>query len=113
MLTTATSSLTILMKSFEQIFLSSSLRDIGKFIGRFLDDSVMKGLTYQCWGHFDPKNKDPKIFENYLNPVMLVFIGKVLKSTLRWVPICKGFNHFFRIFELFCIGQSSDQQHKG
>ena len=34
------------------------------------------------------KPKDAKIFENHLNPVMLVFIGKLSRSTLRWVPIC-------------------------
>ena len=34
-------------------------------------------------GYFCPKYKDAKIFENYLNPVMLVFIGKLSLSTLR------------------------------
>ena len=29
----------------------------------------------------------PKIFENHLNPVMLVFIGKLSLSTVRWVPM--------------------------
>ena len=29
-----------------------------------------------------------------LNPVMLVFIGKLSLSTVRWVPICEGFSHF-------------------
>ena len=49
---------------------------------------------FQCWGYFRPKHKDAKIFENHLNPVKLVFIGKPLLSTLRWVPMCQGFNHF-------------------
>ena len=31
----------------------------------------------------DPKHKDTKIFENHLNPVMLVFIGKLSLSILR------------------------------
>ena len=30
---------------------------------------------FQCWGYFCPKDKDAKVFENHLNPVMLVFIG--------------------------------------
>ena len=34
-------------------------------------------------GYFRPKYKDSKIFENHLNPVMLVFIGKLPLSTLR------------------------------
>ena len=29
---------------------------------------------FQCWGFFYPKYKDAKLFENHLNPVMLVFI---------------------------------------
>ena len=39
-----------------------------------------------------------RFFENYLNPVMLVFIGKRLLSTLRWVPICQGLSHFSVFF---------------
>ena len=31
---------------------------------------------------------DTNIFENLLNPVMLVLILKLLLSTLRWVPMC-------------------------
>ena len=31
---------------------------------------------------FVKKHKDAKIFENYLNPVMLVFIGKLSLRTL-------------------------------
>ena len=38
--------------------------------------------------------KGTKIFENHLNPVMLVFIRKLLPSTLRGVPICQGFQSF-------------------
>ena len=43
-----------------------------------------------------------KVFENHLNPVMLVLIGKLSLSTLRWVPIVS-----------FCIDQLIHQQHKG
>ena len=30
---------------------------------------------FHCLGYFCPKHTDTKIFENHLNPVMLVFIG--------------------------------------
>ena len=36
------------------------------------------------------------IFENHLNPVVLVFIGKL--STLGGVTMCQGFGHFFKGF---------------
>ena len=35
------------------------------------------------------KDKEAKIFENHLNPVMLVLIGKLSLSTLGWVPMCQ------------------------
>ena len=38
-------------------------------------------------------HKNAKNHENHLNPVMLVFIGKLSLSTFRWVPICHGFSH--------------------
>ena len=47
-----------------------------------------------------PQGKD--FFENRLNPVMLVFIEKLLLSTLIWVPICQGFNHF-QFFLHHCV----------
>ena len=31
-------------------------------------------LVFQCLSYFRPKHMDAKIFENHLNPVMLVFI---------------------------------------
>ena len=39
------------------------------------------------------KHKDAKIFENHLNPVMLVFIGKLPLSSLKWIHMWQGFNH--------------------
>ena len=39
-----------------------------------------------------------KNYENHLNPVMWVFIGKLLLSTIRWVPICQGFSNL----SVFC-----------
>ena len=53
-----------------------------------------------------------KIFETHLNPVMLVFIGKLLLSTLRWVPMCQGFRHISSFFASFCNGQISHQHHR-
>ena len=50
--------------------------------------------TFQCWGYFRPKHKNTIIFENHLKPVMLVIIGKLSLSSLKWVPICQGFSHF-------------------
>ena len=38
-------------------------------------------LTHSQSTH--PKHKEPKIFENHLNPVMLVCIGKLLRRTHR------------------------------
>ena len=62
---------------------------------------------------FLSKHKDAKIFEIHLNPTMLVSIGKVLLSTLIWVPFCQGFSHF----SPFCIisywPNYSHQQQKG
>ena len=60
-------------------------------------------LTLPMLGlNFLPK-EDAKIFENHLNPVMLVFIGKLSPSTLRWVPISQGFSHFSVFFALFIL----------
>ena len=53
------------------------------------------------------KHKEAKIFENHLNPVILVFIGNLSLSTLRWVPICQGFSHISGFFASLCIGQIS------
>ena len=52
-------------------------------------------LSYVNFSVISPKGA--KIFENHIldlvNPVMLVFIGK-LSSTLRRVPMCQGFSIF-------------------
>ena len=32
--------------------------------------------------------------EYHLSPTLFIFIGKLLPSTLRWVPICHGFSDF-------------------
>ena len=68
---------------------------------------------FRCWGYFHPKHKDATIFENHLNPVILVFIGKLSMSTVRWVPMSQGFSHFSGFFASFCICQISHQHHMG
>ena len=62
--------------------------------------------------YFHPKHKDDKIFMKIydLNPVILVSIGKLWLSTLRWVPICLGFQSFLMIFVSFGIGEISQLQ---
>ena len=50
--------------------------------------------------YFCLKHKDPKIFENHLNPVMLEFIRKVFLSTIRWVLMS---NHNNARVSGFCI----------
>ena len=45
------------------------------------------------------------IFENHLNPVMLVLIRKFSLSTLRWVPICQGFSNFSGFLPHFLLAK--------
>ena len=45
-----------------------------------------------------------KIFENHLYTVLLVFIGKLSRSNLRWIPICQGFSDFSGLLHHFVIG---------
>ena len=40
------------------------------------------------------ERKDATTFENHLIPVMLVFIGKLLLSAMRWVAMYQGRGHF-------------------
>ena len=61
---------------------------------------------------FTPKHTDTRIFDNHLNPVMLIFIGYHW-STMRWVPMCQGFNHFSGLMHNFHVSQICRQQHKG
>ena len=51
------------------------------------------------------KHKDTKIFENHLNPVILVFIKKLSQSTLRWVLMCQGFNQFPAFLHHFVLAK--------
>ena len=55
------------------------------------DDNLLrnsKALTLTMLRLLLSKAHKAKIFENHLNPVMLVFIGKLLLSAFGWVPIC-------------------------
>ena len=47
--------------------------------------------------------KNAKIFENHLNPVMLVFIGYLSLSTLIWVPTCQSFSHLLGFLYHFVL----------
>ena len=50
-------------------------------------------------------HKGAKILENHLNPVMLVFIGKFLLSTLRGVSMCHGFSHLSDFLHHFVLAK--------
>ena len=50
--------------------------------------SLERVKPFSCWGHFLPIYKNAKYYENHLNQVMWVFIGKLLLSIVIWVPIC-------------------------
>ena len=66
--------------------------------------TVRVGLTLPMLTlYIRPMHKNAKIFENHLNPVMLVFIWKLSLSTLRWVPICQGFGDFSGFLHHFVL----------
>ena len=67
----------------------------------------MRGLDVSRWWvsfTLIPSNAEAtfvqiaRIFENHLNPVMLILIGKLSLRTLIWVPICQGSSHFLKVF---------------
>ena len=49
--------------------------------------------------------KKANIFEIHLNPAMLVLIGKLSLSTLRWVPICQGVGDFSGLMHYFVFAK--------
>ena len=49
--------------------------------------------------------KNATIFEVHLNPVILVLIGKLSSSTLRWVPICQGSSDFSGFLHYFVLAK--------
>ena len=54
-------------------------------------------------GYFCQKLKDAKIFKNHLN--FLVFMGKLLLSSLRWVLIYQEFSHFSAFLHHFILAK--------
>ena len=46
-----------------------------------------------------------EFFETYLNYVILVFIGKLSLSTLRWIPICQGSSDFSGFLPHFVLAK--------
>ena len=81
--------------TYLRIFYSYNMHVVSSIVWtlvRFINPSNAEATCIQ-------KHKDANIFENHLNPVMLVFIG-VLLSTLRLVPRCA---RVLVIFKMFCI----------
>ena len=60
--------------------------------------SASEGLTITKLRLLLFKAQGCKHFWKHLNTVMLVFIGKLLLSSLRWILLCRGFNHFSVFF---------------
>ena len=73
---------------------------------------IISYIQSKHWGYFHPQHKDAKNFENYLDPALLVFIGKLSLSSLRWVPYGRV-SIISQVFCIICIGQISHQQHMG
>ena len=73
---------------------------------------ILRLLSSKDWGYFPPKYRSAKIFENHLNPVMLVSIGWLSLQYSKMSTHVPGFQLYFRFFASFCIGQISQQQHK-
>ena len=72
--------------------------------------TTVRFYPFQCWGFIRPMHKNANIFENHLNPVMLVFIWKLSLGTFRWVPIYQGlgdFSGFYHYFVLVELATSS------
>ena len=57
------------------------------------------------WGYIRPKYKNAKTLENLLNPILLVLIGKLSPSILRWLPICQGFGDFSGFLHYFVLAK--------
>ena len=80
-------------------------RHAWKIPGKFL-------LPFCCWAYICPVHKKVNKLWNHCNTLMVVFIGKLSLSTIRWVPICQGFSHFSAFFHHFMLAKlatSSDR----
>ena len=62
-------------------------------IKAFFTLPMLKLLMYKAQGH------------KYLNPVMMVFIGKLSLSTPRCVPICQDFSNFSFLLHNFALAK--------
>ena len=72
----------------------------------FSGETFSHTWPFQCWGYFCPKDKDATIFENYLNPVMLVFIGKLSHDYSQMGTNVPGFQSFlFRFLYYFVLAK--------
>ena len=73
------------------------------------ESEIPKGKTSRIPSNdeatFIQSTKTQKLFENYLIPVMLVFIGKLSLSTLLLVPMCQGFSHSSGILYHFVLAK--------
>ena len=47
--------------------------------------------------------------KSFWNPAMLVFIGKLLLSTNKWVPMWQGFSHFSPFFYYFVLARLTER----
>ena len=63
--------------------------------------SALEGLKlFWCWDYLSNLQECKSSYEHHLNPIMLIFIGKLLLKTNRWVPCARGchfsaFSHHF------------------
>ena len=67
--------------------------------------SALEGLTLPMLRLLSYKAQWRKDFENYLNPVLLVFIEKLILSTVGWVPMCQGFSNFSGFLHHFVLAK--------
>ena len=75
-------------------------------MGRYsLVCQLMTFNPYAAEATFVQRTRMQRFFENHRNPVMLVFIGKLSLSTLRWVPICQGFSDFSGFLHHFVLAK--------
>ena len=80
---------------------------------QLIDKVELKPSKAEATFIFRQKHKIAKIFVNHLNPVMLIFLGSLLMSSLRCVPVCQGFSYFLlgflHHFVLAKLGTSSEK----
>ena len=60
-----------------------------------------------------PKHKNAKIFKDHRKPCHVGIHWIALTEYSQMSTHMQGFQSFFKFFASFCIGQFSQQQHKG